>query len=276
MSDPACNFAAMRYFIRLRYKGTDYHGWQVQNNATSVQQAVNRALSLVLRQEIETLGCGRTDTGVHAEDFYAHFDVDQPIENATVLLNKLTSMKIPGIQFRSLHAVADTAHARFDAVYRQYEYRITTERNPFHDHLAHYLFGTLDVEAMNLAARQLLGKQDFGAFSKVHTQVFTNICTVTQAVWEEKNGMLVFTIRADRFLRNMVRAVVGTLLEMGQGKRSVEEMTQIIASQNRSQAGMSVPACGLFLTEVGYPENILSLVGNDSASAGNSSIFAHP
>ena len=261
----------MRYFIRLRYKGTAYHGWQVQNNAHSVQEAVNKALSQALREPIETLGCGRTDTGVHAQDFYAHFDTQTPIADLQAVLNRVTSMKLPGIQFCSLHPVSDTAHARFDAIQRKYEYRIMRERNPFLDDLAFYYFARIDVEAMNAAAKHLLGKQDFGAFSKVHTQVFTNICTITEAQWEEKNGLLIFSISADRFLRNMVRAIVGTLLEVGLGKRKIEDIPALIASQNRSEAGMSVPACGLFLTEVHYPENVLTL--NNSAG-NNSAIFA--
>ncbi len=251
-------FVAMRYFIRLRYKGTDYHGWQVQNNAHAVQAEVNRALSLVLRKDIETLGCGRTDTGVHADDFYAHFDIDEPIASPQAIINRLDSMKIPGIQFRSIHQVADTAHARFDAIQRTYEYRIIRERNPFLEGLAYFYFGNLNLESMNSAAKELLGKKDFGAFSKAHTQVFTNNCTITKAQWEVQNDVLVFTITADRFLRNMVRAIVGTLLEIGMGKRNITDISEIIESKNRSEAGMSVPACGLFLTQVLYPETILS------------------
>jgi tRNA pseudouridine38-40 synthase len=250
----------MRYFIRLRYKGTTYHGWQIQNNAHTVQESVDKALSLALRCTIETLGCGRTDSGVHADDFYAHFDLEHAIEDTQLLLNKLEAMKIPGIQFRSIHLVHVHAHARFDAIQRTYEYRISLERNPFLDGMVHYLKadskqGRLDIVAMNTAAKELYGKQDFSAFSKSNTQVFTNNCDIVKAVWEEKNGLLIFTISADRFLRNMVRAIVGTLLEIGQGKRTIEEMKSVIESKSRSDAGMSVPASGLFLTEIKYPDS---------------------
>jgi tRNA pseudouridine38-40 synthase len=258
MSEQASIFAPMRYFLRIRYKGTAYHGWQIQQNAHSVQAEVNLALSRILRQDVDTVGCGRTDTGVHADDFYLHFDIETPITDTKRVLNRLDTMKISGIQFRELFEVSDNAHARFDATERAYEYRILRERNPFWDGLGHYFFGELDIAAMNTAATMLLGKKDFVAFSKAHTQVFTNICTVRHAAWTEQNGQLIFTIRANRFLRNMVRAIVGTLLEIGQGKRSVDSIPEILAKGNRSDAGMSVPAYGLFLTEVIYPEPILS------------------
>lgn len=244
----------MRYFIRLRYKGTLYHGWQVQPNAHTVQAEVNAALSLLLREPVETTGCGRTDTGVHAEDFYAHFDTVKPIADPAALTGRLNALWVPDIQFRELFRVADNAHARFDATARTYEYRITHERNPFLTGLAHYIPGPLDVEQMQVTALKLLGKQDFGAFSKSRTQVKTTICTITRAEWAWRGEVLVFTISADRFLRNMVRALVGTLLETGKGKRETADLLRVIESRSRSSAGMSVPACGLFLTEVSYGE----------------------
>lgn len=243
----------MRYFIRIRFKGSLYHGWQIQQNALSVQQLVNEALSKVLHQQIETVGCGRTDTGVHASDFYAHFDVLKKLENIQAIPGKLASLKVRDIDFREIIPVADDAHARFDATSRTYEYRVIRERNPFLMDYAHYLYGRLDVDKMNSVSETLIGRKDFGAFSKTGTQVKTNICHITEARWFESQEQLIFRIQADRFLRNMVRAIVGTLLEIGQGKRAPENMLQVIESKSRSKAGMSVPACGLFLTEVKYP-----------------------
>ena len=231
-----------RYFIRMRYNGSAYHGWQIQQNAYSVQQATNEALSKVFRQHIETTGCGRTDTGVHAEEFYAHFDTNGHLENIQGLLGNLAALKLPGIDFREISEVSPQAHARFDAISRTYEYRITRERNPFLENLAYYVYGHLDTALMNEMAQQLIGRKDFGAFAKSGTQVKTNICTIIEAVWEEKNELLIFRITADRFLRNMVRAIVGTLLEAGQGKRKPENLMEVLESKSRSNAGMSVPA----------------------------------
>ena len=243
----------MRYFLQLRYKGTNYHGWQIQHNAVSVQQIVNESLSKVLHQAVETTGCGRTDTGVHAEQFYAHFDVSTPLDNTRRLIGKLSSMRIPGVDFQEFFQVHDQAHARFDAISRTYEYRIIRSRNPFLTELAHYVYGPLDVELMNAESKALIGKNDFGAFSKSGTQVKTNICNITEAHWFMCGEQLVFKITADRFLRNMVRAIAGTLIETGQGKRKPENLLRVIESKSRSSAGMSVPACGLFLTEIVYP-----------------------
>jgi tRNA pseudouridine38-40 synthase len=243
----------MRYFIHLQYNGTSYHGWQIQPNASSVQETLNEALSRIFHQAIETTGCGRTDTGVHAQDFYAHFELESEIPDVSLVLKKFDSMRLKGICVLDIFPVGDDLHARFSATSRTYEYRIMRRRNPFLENQAHYIYGSLDVEKMNQAAQYLLGKKDFSAFSKSNTQVFTDICTVSFAQWEIKGDLLIFTITADRFLRNMVRAIVGTLLDIGNHKLPVDAMPEIIQSGSRSQAGISVPACGLFLTKVEYP-----------------------
>ncbi len=243
----------MRYFIHLQYNGTPYHGWQIQPNATTVQETLDQALSRIFHQTVETIGCGRTDTGVHAEQFYAHFELETEIADLQSVLKKFDSMRLKGICVFDIFPVGDDLHARFSATSRTYEYRIMRRRNPFLENQAHYIYGALDIEKMNQAAQHLLGKQDFSAFSKSNTQVFTDICTISHAQWELKGDLLIFTITADRFLRNMVRAIVGTLLDVGNHKISASALPQIIQSGNRSNAGSSVPACGLFLTRVEYP-----------------------
>lgn len=247
---------SFRYFIKLQYNGSQYHGWQIQPNARSVQETLNKALGLILRCEIETTGCGRTDTGVHARMFYAHFDLDKKIENPTQVIQRLDAMRLPGILCESIFEVSLDIHARFSASLRSYEYCIMQKRDPFLEGYAYHVFGALNIEKMNAAARLLIGHFDFGAFSKSNTQVHTNMCKVDEAYWEEKGNLLVFHIRADRFLRNMVRAIVGTLLEIGQGKIEPDEIKRIMESQNRSEAGSSVPAHGLYLTTVEYPSFI--------------------
>jgi tRNA pseudouridine38-40 synthase len=243
----------MRYFILLQYNGTPYHGWQIQPNATTVQETLDQALSRIFHQTIETTGCGRTDTGVHAEQFYAHFELENEIVDVPAVLRKFDSMRLKGISVHSIFPVKDDLHARFSATSRTYEYRIMRKRNPFLENLAHYVYGALDIDQMNAAAKHLYGKQDFSAFSKSNTQVFTDICTVSHAQWEEKGDLFIFTITADRFLRNMVRAIVGTLLDVGYQKIDPSSIPEIIKSGSRSQAGISVPACGLFLTRIEYP-----------------------
>jgi tRNA pseudouridine38-40 synthase len=242
----------MRYLIQLAYKGTNYHGWQKQHNAISVQGVLDEKMSLLLAEPIETLGCGRTDTGVHAKDFYAHFDSTQEID-CQKLVYKLGRILPFDIAVYSIVPVADEFNARFDALYREYEYWITTKPNPFLLEQSWFQYGSLNVEAMNEAAALLIGKKDFECFSKVHTQVNNFICDVTFAQWEFTTDFkLVFTIRANRFLRNMVRAIVGTLLEVGKGKMSLQQFENVLVSKNRSEAGLSVPAHGLFLTKVQY------------------------
>lgn len=242
----------MRYFIELSYHGKKYHGWQNQPDAISVQEVIEKALSTILRTEIAIVGAGRTDTGVHAKQMYAHFDTEK-IFDSSALTYKLNSFLPNDIAVRAVYKVANDAHARFDATSRTYEYWIVTKKNPFHIHSAHTVYKKLDVSLMNEAAKELFNYKDFKCFSKTHTDVKTYICTIEKAIWEQKNEVLIFTIRADRFLRNMVRAIVGTLLNVGLGKLSITEFKKIIESRDRSNAGTSVPGKALYLTEVTYP-----------------------
>jgi tRNA pseudouridine38-40 synthase len=242
----------MRYLLELSYKGTHYHGWQKQANVHSVQEEIEQKLSLILRSEIAILGCGRTDTGVHAKQYFAHFNSDLDLSNES-LTKKLNKVLPHDIAILSLQKVADDFHARFDADYRTYEYWITQKVNPFLTEFAWLQYGGLNIEAMNEAAKLLLTHNDFECFSKVHTDVKTFLCDVTIAKWEQKDDKLIFTIRANRFLRNMVRAIVGTLIEVGKTRLTIAEFNTIIESKSRSEAGQSVPAHGLYLTEVHYP-----------------------
>ncbi|TDS14629.1 tRNA pseudouridine(38-40) synthase TruA [Sphingobacterium paludis] len=243
-----------RFFLELCYDGTRYHGWQVQDNAVSVQQRLNEALQTILRTTVETIGAGRTDTGVHAKQLFVHFDVEEnQIRDQTRFLHALNSLLPADIAAQRLLALHPDAHARFDATARSYEYRIHFGKDPFLLNKSWQLREQPDVTKMNDAARYLLGKQDFGCFSKSNTQVFTNICTVTRAEWIVEQGQLVFHISADRFLRNMVRAIVGTLLDIGLKNKPAASIVDVINSQDRSKAGTSVPAHGLYLTRVIYP-----------------------
>ena len=243
----------MRFFVELSYNGKQYHGWQIQPNANTIQAELNRAFSTILNQEVELVGAGRTDTGVHAMQMFAHFDFNQQIDAKKTIL-QINGFLPDDIVIQNICNVENDAHARFDAISRTYQYFITNKKNPFNAN-CYSFYKTLDVEAMNSACAHLLGKQDFTSFSKVHTQTYTNDCIISSANWEQKNKMLVFTITADRFLRNMVRAVVGTLLEVGQGKIKADEIKNIIAKKNRSKAGVSVPAHALFLTKIEYSKS---------------------
>ncbi|TCI94409.1 tRNA pseudouridine(38-40) synthase TruA [Tenacibaculum sp. M341] len=241
----------MRYFIELSYNGKNYFGWQVQPDVITVQEKINKGLSTILRSEINIVGAGRTDTGVHASQMYAHFDVDADLdENFTYKLNAILPNDI--VIYKTIK-VEDEAHARFDATKRSYEYKIWLGRNPFLlDTTWQLNYKNINVEAMNTAAAMLYEYEDFECFSKVKTDVFTYNCTVTNAVWKLKGNELTFYITANRFLRNMVRAIVGTLLDVGLGKITIDDFRAVIESKNRSKAGVSVPAKGLFLTEVAY------------------------
>ncbi len=248
-----------RYFIQLAYMGTAYHGWQLQENAHSVQAELNNALSTYLREPVETLGAGRTDTGVHARFYVAHFDsLHETLEEEQALhIHKLNCILPHDIAVRKLKRVADDAHARFDALSRTYEYYICRTKNPFWNEQAYSLYTPLDVKAMNEAAQLLLSYTDFTSFSKLHTDVKTNDCKIAHAQWQELDGdRLMFTITADRFLRNMVRAIVGSLLEVGKARLNIEGFRNIVERKNRQEAGMSVPAKGLFLTDIKYPYSI--------------------
>lgn len=245
-----------RYFIYLAYDGTSYHGWQVQPNGVSVQECLTKALSILLRQPIEVVGAGRTDAGVHARLMVAHFDSSQMLDEM-FMADKLNRLLPPDISVYRLRAVRPDAHARFDATSRTYRYYVTTAKMPFDRQYRCRLFSVPDFERMNEAAKILFDYTDFTSFSKLHTDVKTNNCRIIQARWENLDEVTwVFTIQADRFLRNMVRAVVGTLLEVGRGKLSVEGFRKVIEVKDRCRAGTSVPGCALFLEDITYPEEL--------------------
>ena len=251
---------AYRYFLQFSYNGAAYGGWQIQPNAATVQELIESGLSKIAGLKDHVTGCGRTDAGVHASTFYAHFDSDTSLsvddrDNIVLRLNRFLPQDIA---ITGIRPVIPAAHARFSALWREYEYVIIRKKDPFLFEQAYLVHGNLDVEMMNTCASLLLGRNDFKSFSKVHTQVNNFMCNIQHAHWDLDNHFLKFTIRADRFLRNMVRALVGTLLDAGRGKISVDEFQQIIDSQNRSAAGYSVPAKGLTLTGIGYPPEIYS------------------
>jgi tRNA pseudouridine38-40 synthase len=244
-----------RYFVHLAYNGARYHGWQVQENASSVQQVITQAIELIWKVKINLVGCGRTDTGVHAKDFYAHYELDEvksqdELDEMTFRLNRYLPDDI--VIYR-IFPVPDYLHARFSAISRTYKYYVHTRKDPFLNDVSWFVHSPCDVNVMNEGAALLLGTMDYTSFSKLHSSAKTNICTVKKAEWERVDQQLTFTITADRFLRNMVRAIVGTLMELGQGKISLEDLRKIVEGKDRSLAGESVPAKGLFLTEVRYP-----------------------
>lgn len=252
--------SVFRYFIRLQYNGKNYFGWQIQKNEISVQAMINQALTTILKKETNVVGCGRTDTGVHAKDFFAHFELDDQltISELKTLNQKMNGFLPEDISILSVFAVDAKAHARFDAVSRTYQYIISRRKDPFCQYFAYHFHFNLDIETMNKGAEILQEYIDFTSFSKVKTQVKTNNCKISKAYWKEDGHILTFTITADRFLRNMVRAIVGTLLDLGQGKFTLNDLRRIIESKNRSNAGYSVPAKGLYLTKIVYPESIIS------------------
>ena len=241
----------MRYFIELAYKGTNYHGWQAQPDADSVQETLNKALSTLLKTSIDIVGAGRTDTGVHAKQMYAHFDFEEEID-AALLVHKLNSFLPKDIVIFDVRKVSDELHARFDATKRTYEYHIHTRKDPFENDSSYQFQLPLDVDKMNEACAILFKYNDFECFSKVNTDVRTFNCVIFEAHWKSNGAKLVFTISADRFLRNMVRAIVGTMINIGVGKISLSDFEKIIESKDRSQAGFSVPAHGLYLTQIEY------------------------
>lgn len=242
----------MRYFIKLAYKGTNYHGWQSQPNVITVQETLEKALSLLFKNPIELVGAGRTDSGVHAKEMYAHFDFSEPID-AAFWIPKLNSFLPKDIVIYSILLVENNAHARFDARSRTYEYYINSFKDAFSADHSWYHHHPLSIEKMNEAASFLMKYTDFECFSKTNTDVFTFNCKITEANWQKRDNQLIFTITADRFLRNMVRAIVGTLVNIGQDKMEVAQMKTIIESKNRSEAGFSAPAHGLYLTQITYP-----------------------
>lgn len=260
----------MRYFLRLSYNGKNYHGWQSQPNAVSVQQEIEEALSVVTRLPISITGAGRTDAGVHAREMYAHFDIPSPIEEKSKFLNSINRLVGKDIAIHDIIKVHDEAHARFDASRRTYKYFVTYSKTPFIYPFSWCSPAILDIQKMNEAASLLLNTTDFTSFAKLHSDAKTNICKVYEACWSEiENGNvqspipnfldkgIVFTISADRFLRNMVRAVVGTLVDVGRGKISIAEFSDIIHQKNRCAAGTSMPPEALFLWEVKYPYQLI-------------------
>ncbi|MBN2638514.1 MAG: tRNA pseudouridine(38-40) synthase TruA [Bacteroidales bacterium] len=243
-----------RYFIHLAYNGIRYHGWQIQPNAVTVQQVLNEKISLLTGENVNLVGCGRTDTGVHARMFFAHFDLENEIKMSPEdFVHRLNGFHLKDIVVYNLWPVPDEYHARFSATSRTYKYYITKIRDPFAADLSWEYSSPLDIIAMQKATQYLFDYTDFTSFSKLHTQTATNDCKIIVANWEESDNQMIFTITADRFLRNMVRAIVGTLVEIGKGKLVPEDMKCIIESKDRGEAGFSVPACGLFLEKIAYP-----------------------
>lgn len=244
----------MRYFIRLAYNGDPFCGWQIQPNGTSVQGLIERSFSLILNEKIAITGCGRTDAGVNARNFYAHFDSPKILshESLILLVHRINRFLPKEIVIFEIFPVSDDLHARFSATERTYKYYISRRKNPFDTQFAYPLHIPLDISLMNEASSYLLTIEDFTSFSKLHTQTHTNICNVTKAFWYPTEDQLIFEISANRFLRNMVRAVVGTILWVGNGKITLEQFKEIVAEKNRCKAGFSVPANALFLEDVRY------------------------
>ena len=258
---PFCTFVfskindSLRYFIEIAYNGTNYYGWQIQPNAITVQEVLEHKLSTLLKTEIKVVAAGRTDAGVHAKQLFAHFDYDK-IENRADLLFRLNSFLPKDIAISKIIEVHKDAHARFNAAEREYEYVISLKKDPFSEGFAYQIHNKPDVELMNKAAKILLDYKDFQCFSRSKTDVKTYHCSIKKAYWKEDKDQLIFTISADRFLRNMVRAIVGTLLDIGYSKTSIETFHEIIKNKDRRKAGASAPAHGLYLTKVQYPETI--------------------
>jgi len=243
---------SQRYFLQLSFKGTNFHGWQIQPNAISVQETMEKALSVLLHEEISVIGAGRTDTGVHASFFVLHFDsLNVDLEGKT-LVHKLNRFLPDDIAVQKIWKVDEGVHARFSAISRTYKYFIVTVKNPFQTETSFLYTGMLDVRKMNEAAKVLFEFEDFTSFSRLHTDVKTNLCQIYQAEWIFHENQLIFTIKANRFLRNMVRAIVGTLLEVGKGKLTVDGFRNIIEKKDRAAAGASAPAHGLFLVDIEY------------------------
>ena len=251
-----------RYFLKLSYNGTNFNGWQAQDNTPhTVQQVLQEKMSLLLKEEIELVGCGRTDTGVHAKNYIAHFDSNCPdlISNTDYWIYKFNLILPPEISVQKITEVDEKAHARFDALSRTYYYFLHQKKNPFIERFSYYTYGDVDFELMNKAALVLLNYQDFTSFSKLHAQTKTNNCKITKAVWQKVGqDEWRFTIKADRFLRGMVRAVVGTLLLIGKNKLTIDEFKKIIEAKDRSKAGNNVPGNALFLTAIEYSKDCYS------------------
>jgi tRNA pseudouridine38-40 synthase len=246
-----------RYFIFISYKGTSYHGWQIQPNSVTVQKILDEALTRILNEKIATTGAGRTDTGVHALVFCAHFECDNTdLSTNKNLIYRLNRFLPKDISVSRILKVLPDAHARFSAVSRTYRYYISMAKDPFNEDSSWFLQGEIDVNLMNKACELLLNHSDFASFSKLHSDVKTNLCRIFSAEWNKADNRLIFTIRADRFLRNMVRAITGTMIDIGRGKTDLKEFEDIIRAKDRGRAGKSAPAKGLFLEQIEYPEEI--------------------
>ena len=246
----------MRFFLEFSYSGTNYHGWQRQPNAISIQEVIEDSLKTILRDSVSVTAAGRTDTGVHARQMFAHFDSKINQERILNLVYELNQFLPYDIVIKSIRPVKRKAHARFDAISRTYEYHISKNKNAFENDLHYFFKKSLDLGLMNEASKIILNHQDFKCFSKSNSDVKTYICNITEAYWKNSRQGYIFKISSNRFLRNMVRAIVGTLLEIGLKKNTLENLEYIIDSKDRSLAGYSVPAKGLFLTEVVYPKSI--------------------
>lgn len=248
---------SIRYFIFFAFKGTIYHGWQVQPNSVTVQQIIENRLSLILGEKINVTGAGRTDTGVHARFFAAHFNCNLPdLTDNSALLNRINRFLPPDIAVISVKKVKSDAHSRFSALSRTYEYCILRTKDPFLWDSGWLIKGIIDLEILNKAADILKNHNDFTSFCKLHSENKTNFCRIFSAHWKEHDNRIIFTIKADRFLRNMVRAITGTMIDAGLGRISLIEFEDIIKARNRSRAGKSAPAKGLFLVDIDYPEDI--------------------
>ncbi|MCD6347850.1 MAG: tRNA pseudouridine(38-40) synthase TruA [Bacteroidales bacterium] len=253
------NHSGKRYLLELAYNGYAYHGWQIQPNAWTVQAELKKAFSLLLNEEVNIVGAGRTDTGVHASHFVAHFDFLGDDIDCPDLKFKLNRFLKKDIRIDRLQPVSDDFHARFSALSRTYHYLISREKQPFINNLTWLYDGSLDGDTMNEAARILMKYDDFTSFARLHSDSKTNICSIQNAEWQCTDILCVFKIQADRFLRNMVRAIVGTMVEVGKGKMTVDDFEAVILAKNRSSAAQSAPPEGLFLTEVNYPEEIFEI-----------------
>lgn len=247
----------MRYFIEFSYDGSHYHGWQYQPNAITVQQVLEDRMSKLLKTKISLVAAGRTDAGVHAKQMYAHADFS--VENLNDFIFKLNNFLPPDIAIQQILPVTFDAHARFDAIKRTYEYCITTHKAPFSRHYSWFFLHPLSVNKMNTAAEVLLDYTDFTSFARLHSDNKTNLCKIHYAKWFQQGNTLRFTITADRFLRNMVRAIVGTLVEVGQGRIDLDRFKKIIEQKDRKLASASAPAQGLFLSKIEYPSQIFKL-----------------
>ena len=246
----------MRYFIYFSFNGKHYHGWQKQKNSLTVQEKIEESLSVLLKDKILVTGAGRTDAGVHAKQMVAHFDFNEHFENSNKLVFKLNQFLSNDISVKSLKSVKNNAHARFDAISRTYEYHISRDKDVFSEEYSYHLNYSLNKKKINEAIKIIINNKDFKCFTKSKTDGTSYLCNVLDSKWIDFDKKYIFEITANRFLRNMVRSIVGTLIDVGLGKKSINDFNEIINSQDRSMAGYSVPAKGLFLTKINYPKEI--------------------